>query len=348
MLYHQLVSLLAPAMQTPTVINTGLDRLRPHPHRGDAIAAGAVPLAVAAFVIELRMTQWALGPRFAVVLLIASLLLTMGWLAPLEGDSPRAYHSTLLVTGLLPMALALVLLAELLGATRPPGSGGAFWTAAVESGLAAAAARHARSAVCTLIAALAAILAVEEFVVWAFQPHGAGTFRAILMLLALVLAAGAVRLRDRQRPHAVQLVNAAGLTALLIGVNLASTLVLAEALRSAGTFRLLPARHVAFGWELFLLAAGFGLVAYAGVDRERGPAFVGAAVLGLFIVLAGLQHGTHGSLVGWPLFLLVIGGAGLAIGLRPREPLPPPPPMPGQSTSETTTPTVPLRKKDDR
>ena len=47
-----------------------LDRLRPHPHRGVVIAAGAVPLAIAAVVIDLRMTQWSLGPRFAVVALI--------------------------------------------------------------------------------------------------------------------------------------------------------------------------------------------------------------------------------------------------------------------------------------
>ena len=80
--------------------------------------------------------------------------------------------------------------------------------------------------------------------------------------------------------------------------------------------------HVAFGWKLFLLAIGFGLIAYAGVDRERGPGFIGVAVLAVFVVLTGLPTSAHGSLVGWPLFLLVIGGAGLAIGLRPRRPLP--------------------------
>ena len=35
---------------------------------------------------------------------IAALILTMGWLAPLEGPSPRAYHSMLLVTGLIVLA----------------------------------------------------------------------------------------------------------------------------------------------------------------------------------------------------------------------------------------------------
>jgi hypothetical protein len=336
-------------MQTPAVINRGLDRLRPHPHRGDVIAAGAVPLAVAAFVIELRMTQWALGPRFAVVFLIAVLLLTMGWLAPLEESAPRAYHSTLLVSGLLPMALALVLLAELLGASRPPGSGGLFWAAAVEVILAVAAARRARSAMCTLIAALAAIICVEEFVAWVFQPHGQGTFRAILVLLVVVFASGAIRLRERQRPHAVQMVNAAGLATLLIGLNLASALLLGETLRASGSYAAVfgASPQVAFGWKLFLLAVGFGLIAYAGVDRERGPAFIGVAVLAVFVGLTGFPTSSHGSLVGWPLFLLLIGAVGLAIGLRPRQPLPPPPRSGSESTSETATPTVPLWRNDD-
>lgn len=64
-----------------------------------------------------------------------------------------------------------------------------------------------------------------------------------------------------------------------------------------------------FGWKLFLLAVGFGLVAYAGVDRERGPAFIGVAVLGVFALLTGFPSSGSGSLAGWPLFLFVIGAA---------------------------------------
>jgi hypothetical protein len=319
-----------------------IERVRPHPHRGDVIAAGAVPLAVAAFVIELRMTQWALGPRFAVAFLIAALLLTMGWLAPLEGDAPRSYHSVLLVAGLLPMAVALVLLAELLGASRPPGSGGLFWVFAVEALLAAAVARHARSAACTLIASVALIVAMEAFISWAFRPHGAGTFRAVSLVLTLAFAAGAVRLRDRHRAHAVQLVNAAGISTLLIGVSLGVPAVFDVLLGPRDLASLGPV-HAAFGWKLFLLAVGFGLIAYAGVEHERGPGYAGVAVLATFVVLTGLAGPGHRSLVGWPLFLLALGGVGLVIGLRPRRPLPPPP---GQSTG-AVTPTVPLRSKDD-
>ncbi|HUO71607.1 MAG TPA: hypothetical protein VMU39_12580 [Solirubrobacteraceae bacterium] len=320
-----------------------LDRLRPHPHRGDVIAAGAVPLALAAIVIELQMTQWSLGPRFAVVALITAVLLTMGWLAPLEGDAPRVYHSVLLVCGLLPLIVALVLLAEILGATRPPGAGGLSWVFAVEALAAAASARRFNSGVCTLIAALAGAVAVEAVVVWIFAPHGLGTARAILFALALAFTAGAIRLRDHRRRHAVQLVNAAGLASLALAATylLAATVQTTVAVGPGGEVQrtVHHASGVPFGWELFLLAIGFGLVAYASVDREPGPAYLGAAVLIAFAVLVGLPSSHRGTLVGWPLFLLALGGVGLAIGLRPRQELPPPP---GDGPGAET---VPLRRE---
>jgi hypothetical protein len=322
-------------------VSSVLDRLRPHPHRGDVIAAGAVPLATAAIVIELRMTQWSLGARFVMVALIAGLLLAMGWLAELENEAPRPYHSVLLISGLLPLIVALQLLAEVLGATRPPGPGAATWTFGVEAGVAVAAARRANSGACTLIAALAAAVAVEALVSWVFEPRGSGTFRAILVVLTLAFAAGAVRLRDGRRRHAVQLVNAAGIVALVLALSFLLQSALASAFARLGEGSLLRGSGAAaFGWKLYLLAVAFGLVAYAAVDREPGPAYVGTAVLVAFALLVGLPTGARGSLAGWPLFLLVIGAAGLAIGLRPRRPLPP---APG---STAAAPTVPLRSRD--
>lgn len=318
-----------------------LDRLRPHPHRGDVIAAGAVPLALAAIVIELRMTQWPLGPRFGVIGVIAALLLTMAWLAPLEGDSPRVYHSVLLVCGLLPLVVALVLLAEVLGASRPPGAGGLFWVFAAEASVATASARRFNSGVCTLIAALAAAVAIEAFVLWAFKPHGLGAVRTILLVLTVGFAIGATRLRDHRRRHAVQLANAAGVAALAIALTYALSFLLFGSVGSAdhgGAVGQNTGPGVPFGWEVYLLAVGFGLVAYAAADREPGPAYLGTVVLLAFALLAGIPSSTRGSLVGWPLFLLAIGAAGLVIGLRPRKELPPPP----AQSSGAAAPTIPL------
>lgn len=289
------------------------------------IAAGAVPLALFAYVVDIRMTQWASGAKFVVVGLIALFLLTMGWLAQLEGETPRPYHSVLLVSALATAAVALPLLARLLGASHPPGTGAYVWTFALLAGIAAACARRANSAVCTLIAALVAAIAGVAFIVWVFKPHGIGTFRAIILVISLIYGGVTLSLRDRHRRHAVQFVNAAGLLTALLIVTLAEEEFLATVLRGQGGALVPGAASASFGWKLYALAAGFGLVAYSCVDREPGPGYIGALVLVLFAVLVGVPSSGHGSLVGWPLFLLALGAVGMAIGLRPRQPLPPEP-----------------------
>ena len=108
------------------------------------------------------------------------------------------------------------------------------------------------------------------------------------------------------------------------------------------------------GWELILLATGLALVAYAGVDREPGPGYLGFVVLVLFVVLAGQPSRGGASLIGWPILLLLIGGAGVAAGLRPRrdlppEPGPPTPPPPRPMTgraAEAPTEVLPTDRTD--
>jgi len=318
-------------------MNSVLERLRPAPYRGDITAAGAIPLALSAIVIDLRMTQWSAGVRLVVVALIAVLILTMGWLTPLDGPAPAQYHSMLLIAGLLPLLLALQLLAEVLGANSYPppfaGAGRFAWTFAAEAAAAIACARRANSAACTLIAALAGAVAVESAVRWIFGGD-LDTIRAVLFLLSLCFAAGAVRLRDGQRRHAVALVNAAGLAALTIGLSYAVAISFeAASLGSSSVQSLAFGRGSGpVGWELYLLAIGFGLIGYAGSDREPGPAYIGVFVLLSFAVMAGSGHGT---LIGWPLVLLALGVIGLVIGLRSSTPAPPPPPT-------TIAPTIPL------
>src|SRR5437588_12917471 len=91
-----------------------LTRMRPQAGREAPAAAGAVLLAVAAYVIELRMTQWALGPKLIVAAVIAAVILGMGWVAGPPGPATRTYQSLLLIAGLLVLVLALVFLAEVL------------------------------------------------------------------------------------------------------------------------------------------------------------------------------------------------------------------------------------------
>ncbi len=314
-----------------------LTRLRPAAGREASAAAGAVALAVAAYVIELRMTQWALGPKFLVAAVIAALILGLGWAAGPAGPETRPHQSLLLISGLLVLVLALVFLGEILAGHHRLGAGGVFWTLAVEAAVAAAAARRAGSAGCTLIAALFASISFLEFIAWVVHPTGFNTFRWILLAESMALVAGAIRLRRAYRRHGVQLVNVAGLLALFLGLTFVGAAAIQVAGSGLGSSLPTPSIGTAgAGWKLYLLIATGALIGYAVLDREPAPGVIGAAMAITFAVLVGLPTLTGGSLVFWPLFLLIVGGLAVAYALvgppaaasaaaPPAPPAPPPP-----------------------
>jgi hypothetical protein len=76
-------------------------------------------------------------------------------------------------------------------------------------------------------------------------------------------------------------------------------------------------------WEAVVLAAGFGLIAYAAADRTPGPAYLGVANLAAFAAVTTIGSGD--TLQWWPFLLLALGGLMLLAGLRPTRPLPPEP-----------------------
>jgi hypothetical protein len=319
----------------PTQIARSLKILRPHPHRGDLIAAGAVPLAVAVVMLNVRMEDtWGNGIHLVITGLACALLLGMGLLAEREGEFPRAYQTVLLLAGLTLLAIFLVRLAQVLGSDEPLDSSGALtWMSALFAAVAAVPAwERINSPICALIEVVAGGLTVLAFVDWVFDPKGPTTFRWILLLLIAVYTAAHLRWRDSRPRHAVHMVNAAGIAGLAILVTYAATFGLAFG--AGGT--------TSTWWEIVIVAVGFGLIAYAAVDREPGPGYIGFLMLGLFAVLAGLPGEDGASLVGWPLLLLLAGGAAVAAGLRPIRPLPPSP----DSTSEPApTQVLPVREE---
>jgi hypothetical protein len=136
---------------------------------------------------------------------------------------------------------------------------------------------------------------------------------AILYVLASLL------LRAPAPRHSVQLVNAAGLAVLAIALTGAVPALFGV----LGPFGTPPVAVLPNGWELVVLAAGCGLVAYGAVDREPGPAYLGVVNLAAFAIAAGasIEH----TLLYWPLILLVLGLGAMGAGVRPRRPLPPEP-----------------------
>jgi hypothetical protein len=318
-------------------VEQGRAALTPHPHRGDLIAAGAVPLTLGMLLLNVRMNAtWGDGVFLVLDAFACALVLGMGLLASLEGERPRSYQQVLLFGGLLLGFVTLVRVAQVLGVDSPLSTSGTLvWIFLIVTVCAAWIARTRRSAFCALIAALAAVELLLAFVDWVFSPEGPTTIRWLLLASAVALVLAALARRERERPESVYLIDAAGVAILVLGLSFVG------ALFTVLGFLGLPTGAPGSGWKLVLLAAGLGLVAYASVDRESGPAYLGTLVLLLFVVYAGIPGAGGASLWFWPLVLLLIGGAAVAAGLRPRRELPPEPPGPGVRRGEPPTEPLP-------
>ena len=229
---------------------------------------------------ELRLgDKLGVGVHLLICAVAAGLVLGLGLQAPNEGGRPPAYQSVLLVTGLLLLWIALLRLADVLGAdfleggdtlvwgNLPPGA--MTWTSLLLAGAAGAAAFTRRSAVSLLIAALALGFAVLAAVgvdlrrrlagpvpLPAARPRGRGSCSARSCCAA------------REPRHAEQLINAAGVAILVIPLMaLGAGLLQLLSLFGGSPENLLPNF-----WELVVLAAGCGLVAFGAVDRAPGAA----------------------------------------------------------------------------
>jgi hypothetical protein len=289
--------------------------LRPLPHRGDVVAAGAVALAALVLLLQLRFDgSW---PEGIHVVYAAAALVFVGTLAlraPREGDAPRAYQSALLATTFALAVPALTRVAQVFGSGGLESTGTLAWVSGALAALGFALAGARSSALCLLLGAVSLAIAVVAFVQWAFSPDGAGAARWLLLALATGFALATVAQRDRRPARAVALADAGGLAALALALSFSQELF---GLGATGA-----GRGPGAGWELFLYACGFGLCAFSAVDRAPGPGWIGVAVL-LATTFAAARG--EATLIGWPLVLAAGAGALLVIGLRPSRPLPPPP-----------------------
>jgi hypothetical protein len=309
--------------------------LTPKPFRGDVIAAGVVVLTTLVWTLVARFDgTWSTGVHLAYCAVALAFVGAMAAWAPMEGEAPRAYQSVLYVATIALWIPALGELAQVLGADEATSSTGVVAGEATATALLAFGFAVGRnSAVCTLIGAVAAGIALLAATDAVFDVEGIATFRWILLGFMVVCAFAAIGQRDRRPRHGVALIDAAGLAVLGIAATFTLGLVLGvEVDAETGD---LPG--VAWGWELLIVSAGFGLIAYSSVDRQPGPAYLGVANLVLFTLItsSSIQRAT---LLGWPLALALAAGFLLAVGLRPTTPAPPPPDVDAPSP-----PPLPLR-----
>jgi hypothetical protein len=285
--------------------------LRPPPHRGPLIAAGAVALTVGVAITEFRLRdELPLGVHAPILLALGALVFWLGAQAPNEEGQPPAYQSVLLATGLPVLYAGTIVLAIALGAHFDPLSAGALlWTSGVVGIVALWPALERNSAICVFFAAL--LGAVVLLCAWAWMlGWSTAAARWLLAVYAGALVVFSLALREPARRHAEMLINAAALAIAFIGLGPQTHPLRSDLL------------HLPWFWQLVLLGAGFGLTAFGALDRSPGPAYLGVINLILFILSASDSKHT---LIGWPLFLLAGGIVMLAAGLRPRRPLPPEP-----------------------
>jgi hypothetical protein len=308
--------------------------LRPPTHRGPLIAAGGVLLTLGILLEEFRIDEdLAAGWHLAICAAAAALFLAIAVQWPTEGGRPLASQSILVVCGLALLLVALTHLADVLGADSELASSTLTWVLLVFGGVALIFSTRKRSAIAAFLAAVAlggALLAAWD---WIFSPESATPFRWMLLLLSLVYILVSLVLRGGSPRHSEQMVNAAGLAILAIPAMSLFVLLFGFGFGGGEPGSILPGF-----WELIVLAAGCGLVAYGAVDRAPGPAYLGVANLAAFVAV--VTTFTSNTLEWWPFTLLVVGAVALIAGLRPRRPLPPEPD--GYSTRD-----LPLAARSD-
>lgn len=298
-----------------------LELLRPPPHRGPLIAAGAVLVTVGVALEEIRLQdELPTGVHLGILAVASGVIYALGIQVRRQGR-PYAFQSVLFVCGLGLLGPALLTLADVLGADFDEFPAGAVtWTALLLAVAALWPAVAKGSAICALIAAIAVAVAAMAFVNWATGAASVTTYRWLLAVAALASVVVSLLLRGPAPRHSEQMVNAAGLAVLAIGLTgvVRGVLVLLNPFALGSDAGFLPN-----GWELLVLAAGCGLVAYGAVDRTPGPAYLGVANLAVFTAAAGISEDE--TLLFWPAIVLALGLGAMFTGLRPRSPLPPEP-----------------------
>lgn len=247
-------------------------------------------------------------------------------------DGLRPWQAVYSVLGLIFVPLALLQFVELLGGS--PSGFNTFWIFGVTAGLAfyAGAIKGIRF---HLLAGSIAVIVSWSGLWNELLPDGIsadfGIYRGLLGILSIMLLAGALYLwrqgndervtgtgvddgGDRGLWKASELLTGAGISAVL-----ACSLGISSVARFAGPlgFGEFIVVETSAAWDVLLLLVSLGLVAIGSTIGTRGPVYVGAIGLFLFLLIAGLDLDDASpepdKLGIWPI-LLIVGGL-LAIGL---------------------------------
>jgi hypothetical protein len=291
---------------------------------GGARSLGGLLLATGVLVLLIRRTEladpWGDGLVFWILLATAAFLYATGFLGARLSPTGYAWQRAFMVFGLVLIPFAGFAFLQWIdgNADAPLNSA---WIFGLTAAAAFAAALVAGLRFGSLLAGISLIivwLAVWDELLDDGIGGDIGTLRGLLIVIGLILLALAAAVAVRGRPEGAgsDLVTAGG-----IAVVWAAGVVTLSALTASITpFATEAAVDTNLLWDLVLLVAALALIGYAAVSGFRGPGYVGAVGLGLFIYIVGFDlddSSPAGKVVGWPLILLLVAAALIVISVLP-------------------------------
>jgi hypothetical protein len=312
------------------------DLLRPDDTRDSMRKLGGLLLGTAALMIFIRKSQgepWGDFVLFLVLAIPAVLLYGGGVFTIKDTGGLRPWQAVFSVFGLIFVPLALVQFVQMIGGEGS--SLNTFWIFGITAALAGYAGVVAGIRFQLLAGSIALIVAWSALWNKILGDEGIaghiGVYRGVLGILAIGLLAGALYLwrenpgSDDGAASATDPGGDQGLwkgSELFTGAGIAAVLACSLGIASIASLGAFPladfnAPGTNLLWDTLLLVISLGLIAVGSTIGVRGPVYVGAIGLFLFLLIAGLDldgDPPDPSNFGiWPIVLLVLGGLGLAL-----------------------------------
>jgi hypothetical protein len=284
----------------------------------ETFAAGLLALGIGVAMTEGRMAgTWSDAVLLVVIAVPAAFALACAFAQPPGGFSPPWATSLLAILALLLTAGTLERLAGVIvdRSVNDLAPATITWVTGVAALVGLALVRRYRSAGLVLVAYVLGAVALLAGIDWIFGPDlKPRTYEYVLVGLAIVYVAVGLVVTAWPRLEAVSGV-AAGIAVTLALVLVVIVFVLDFVFSSLGG----PAggssgSKAADGWQIVALVATFVVAGIAARRREAGPAYAAGLLAIAFVVVDAVRNaGESGSLVIWPIVLLV-GGAVIAAG----------------------------------
>jgi hypothetical protein len=315
------------------------DLFKPDDTRDALRKIGGLLFGLGALMIYIRKgpfltvnpSQWASFPIFVVLAIPAVYLYGSILTRPQTGEL-RPWQVVHSVFGLLFVPLALAQFVEVVGG-NPSASLNVFWIFLVTAGLAFYAGAIVGVRVQLLLGSISLIIAWtalwDELLSGGIGAHW-GVYRGLLGLIAIGLLAGGLYFwrtnpgGDEVAATATGPAGELGLwkaSELLTGAGIAAVIGCALGITAIGNLNPLgtgtPPIETTNAWDILLLLVSLGLVAIGSQIGVRGPVYIGAIGLVLFVVIAGLDLNSETPnpfrLGVWPWVLIGLGVIGVGL-----------------------------------